>query len=372
MAERSALNQFRAEQRRKGAQMRADNVQAVRDFIGTGYVPESVAAAREQGDTRQASPAWNRVAPVSQNVAKAAVPAPATAPAPAKTDYTPNPAFYREAPEYDYGKARETMTRAAINMLAGNSPLPQAYRSNVAVNAPDRAQMMAQNLQMERNNKQSDFYDRMRQVGFVTPDLLKEALADRRAARTLAAQSVGEAGRQAGQARQQAIDEARLMENASQAEYASQWKRPEMEMNMAKALMQGANQMGQIDTQRLRNEVVGQVMQGELDQKSLTDLLTFLQPDQAQRYEGDPEMMQLILKNWVNDWAEKNGYADGGMVDIHTYADGGEVEVEAPTEEGKLAGLDTGDYVFPVEAVRFYGTKTIKAMIEKALMAADD
>ena len=373
MAERSALNQFRKEQRDKAAQMRAGNVQAVRDFIGVGYVPESVAAAKERGDTREASPAWNRVAPVTQNVAQAAVPAPATAPAPAKTDYTPNPAFYREAPDYDYGKARETMTRAAINMLNGSSPLPQAYRSNVAVNAPDRAQMMAQNLQMERNNKQSDFYDRMRQVGFVTPDLLKEALADRRAARTLAAQSVGEAGRQAGQANQQAIDEARLMENASQAEYASRWKRPEMDMNMAKALMQGANQMGQIDTQRLRNEVVGKIAQGELDQQSLNDLLTFLKPDgPATQYAGDPEMMQLILRDWVSNWAEESGYADGGMVDIHTYADGGEVEVEAPTEEGKLAGLDTGDYVFPVEAVRFYGTKTIKAMIEKAMMAADD
>jgi hypothetical protein len=302
---------------------------------------------------------------------RAAVPVPETEPAP-KTAYPSNPDLYREAPDYDYARAREGMTRAAINMLTGSSPLPQAYRSNVAVNAPNRAQMMAQNLQMERANKQPDFYDRMQQVGFVSRNILKEALADRRAARTLAAQSVGEAGRQAGQARQQAIDEARLMENASQAEYASRWKRPDMEMNMAKALMQGANQMGQIDTQRIRNQVVGDIARGELDLKAVTDLLTFLQPDQQQRYAGDPEMMQLILKSLTKDWAEDNGYADGGMVDIHTYADGGEVEVEAPTEEGKLAGLDTGDYVFPVEAVRFYGTKTIKAMVEKALMAADD
>ena len=316
---------------------------------------------------------WRNVAPVAQSVVQAAVPTPAPAPAPAPRPTPSNPNLYREAPPYDYAKARESMTRAAINMLTGNSPLPQAYRSKVAVNAPNRAQMMAQNLQMERDNKQPDFYDRMQQVGFVSRNILKEALADRRAARTLAANSVGEAGRQAGQARQQAIDEARLMENASQAEYASRWKRPEMDMNMAKALMQGANQMGQIDTQRLRNEVVGKIAQGELDQQSLNDLLTFLKPDgPATQYAGDPEMMQLILRDWVSNWAEESGYADGGMVDIHTYADGGEVEVEAPTEEGKLAGLDTGDYVFPVEAVRFYGTKTIKAMIEKAMMAADD
>lgn len=371
MAERSALNQFRKEQRDKAAQMRAGNVQAVRDFIGVGYVPESVAAAKERGDTREASPAWNRVAPVTQNVAQAAVPAPATAPAPAKTDYTPNPAFYREAPDYDYGKARETMTRAAINMLNGSSPLPQAYRSNVAVNAPDRAQMMAQNLQMERNNKQSDFYDRMRQVGFVTPDLLKEALADRRAARTLAAQSVGEAGRQAGQANQQAIDEARLMENASQAEYASQWKRPQLELDMAGRLLQGAGQAGQIQNQADRNAAWSRIANDENAQKGLQMLVDMFGPDEYGQIQ-DPDTYKYLGNLIMSMYGNPQGYAGGGMVDIHTYADGGEVEVEAPTEEGKLAGLDTGDYVFPVEAVRFYGTKTIKAMVEKAMMAADD
>lgn len=330
--------------------------------------------AQPTNDTTQARRAamvGRRIAPVTQRVARAAVPALAPAPAP-KTEYASNPDLYREAPEYDYGKARADMTRAAINMLSGNSPLPQAYRSNVAVNRPDRAQMMAQNLQMERDNKQGDFYDRMRQVGFVTPDLLKEALADRRASRTLAAQSVGEAGRQAGQANQQAIDEARLMENASQAEYASQWKRPEHERQTASNLLTGSSQAGQIANQEARNNVAGMLARGELDQSAMETLLKYSQPDPTTGYAGDPDMFNLLLKELLVGTMEERGYADGGMVDIHSYADGGEVEVEAPTDEGKLAGLDTGDYVFPVEAVRFYGTKTIKAMVEKAMMAADD
>ena len=370
MAERSALNEFRAEQRRKAAEMRAGNVQAVRDAVGASYVPESVQEAKTRGN-RAPSPTWRRVAPVTQSVARAAVPAPAPASAPT-TEYTPNPDLYREAPEYDYGKARADMTRAAINMLTGNSPLPQAYRSNVAVDRPDRGQMMAQNLQMERNNKQSDFYDRMRQVGFVTPELLKEALADRRAARTLAAQSVGEAGRQAGDARKSAIEEARLMENASQAEYTSQWKRPEWERQTASNLLTAASQAGQVANQEERNNVANLLAKGQLDQDTIETLLQYSQPDPTTGWAGDPDMFNLLLKEYFTSAMQERGYADGGMVDIHTYADGGEVEVEAPTEEGKLAGLDTGDYVFPVEAVRFYGTKTIKAMVEKAMMAADD
>ena len=320
---------------------------------------------------RRAAMAGRRIAPVTQSVVRAAVPTPASAPAPT-TEYTPNPDLYREAPEYDYGKARADMTRAAINMLVGNAPLPQAYRSNVAVDRPDRGQMMAQNLQMERNNKQSDFYDRMRQVGFVTPELLKEALADRRASRTLAAQSVGEAGRQAGEARKSAIEEARLAENASQAEYNSQWKRPEYERQSATNLLTAASQAGQVANQEERNRVANLLAKGQLDQDTLETLLQYSQPDPTTGRAGDPDMFNLLMRELFTSAMEKRGYADGGMVDIHTYADGGEVEVEAPTDEGKLAGLDTGDYVFPVEAVRFYGTKTIKAMVEKAMMAADD
>lgn len=344
-----------------------------REEQGTAPKFSELVGAQPTNDTtqqRRAAMATRRIAPMAQSVVRAAVPTPASAPAP-KTEYTPNESLYREAPDYDYNKARADLTRAAIDRLTGSSPMPMPYRSNVAVNSPDRGQMMAQNLQMERNNKQSDFYDRMQQVGFVTPEILKEALADRRASRTLAANSVGEAGRQAGQANQQAIDEARLMENASQAEYASQWKRPQMEIDSAKAGLTASSQLGQIGNQRYRNEVLAKISKGELDQKGLQMLVDMSGPDEYGQIQ-DPETYTFLGNLIMSMYGNPQNYADGGMVDIHSYADGGEVEVEAPTDEGKLAGLDTGDYVFPVEAVRFYGSKTIKAMVEKAMMAADD
>jgi len=63
------------------------------------------------------------------------------------------------------------------------------------------------------------------------------------------------------------------------------------------------------------------------------------------------------------------------------FADGGEVEEAGeeeysgtsvdPQAQGATAGLDSGDYVIPVEAMRFYGSKFFKDLIEKAENAED-
>lgn len=65
---------------------------------------------------------------------------------------------------------------------------------------------------------------------------------------------------------------------------------------------------------------------------------------------------------------QTQGYADGGEVD---YMDD---EYAMPSEEaidttGAVASMETGDYVFPVEAVRYFGTKMLKDMVNKALTA---
>ena len=70
----------------------------------------------------------------------------------------------------------------------------------------------------------------------------------------------------------------------------------------------------------------------------------------------------------------EDGYAEGGAVNFDDpemtggYEDP-EMPVEEPMAEGKTAAMETGDYVFPVEAVRYYGTKFLKDMIQKALTA---
>jgi hypothetical protein len=58
------------------------------------------------------------------------------------------------------------------------------------------------------------------------------------------------------------------------------------------------------------------------------------------------------------------GYKCGGKV--KRYADGGEVDIAAPTDNGNVASMESGDYVIPVEALRFYGTKFFQNMIQKA------
>lgn len=61
------------------------------------------------------------------------------------------------------------------------------------------------------------------------------------------------------------------------------------------------------------------------------------------------------------------GSAEGGLVG---YADGGSVDTPMainPTADGKQASMETGDYVFPVEAVQFFGLKMLKDMVKKAM-----
>jgi hypothetical protein len=70
--------------------------------------------------------------------------------------------------------------------------------------------------------------------------------------------------------------------------------------------------------------------------------------------------------------------AEGGLVGVPGYADGGEVFMEEdmdmpmaidPTAAGAAASMESGDYVFPVEAVQFYGLKMLKDMVKRAMTA---
>ena len=92
------------------------------------------------------------------------------------------------------------------------------------------------------------------------------------------------------------------------------------------------------------------------------------------------ENINAAMKRYDQNMAAQSGKAAGGVVG---YADGGEVEYEMenemespemaidPMAMGAKAGMETGDYVFPVEAVRFYGTKLLKDMVQKAMMAEE-
>lgn len=63
----------------------------------------------------------------------------------------------------------------------------------------------------------------------------------------------------------------------------------------------------------------------------------------------------------------QEGFADGGEIsELGQGAVQESVESIAPQEQGAAAGLDSGDYVIPVEALRFYGSKFFKDLIEKA------
>lgn len=96
----------------------------------------------------------------------------------------------------------------------------------------------------------------------------------------------------------------------------------------------------------------------------------------------DPEVGDYVMRTEGDD---KNTWANGGLVGykcgghVKRYADGGMAEddmAEAmptmnPTSKGKMAGMQSGDYVIPVEVLRFYGRKFFQDMITKAQDALD-
>jgi len=261
----------------------------------------------------------------------------------------------------------DDLTRRAIDLASSAEFMPR-YESRTAINIPNRQQAMRENLAMERAAKQGDFYDRMNQVGFVTPDLLRMAIQDRQASRALAADSVREGGRQGLLSQKQALDEARLAEEIGQAEYKSGVDRNAMQRDLAQILANAGLQQRATDVAELGNILANNL---GVTQANIGGLETYidLTRDSVTGQDKDP----FGRSQGVRDLLEMLGldpekYAEPGRVRL---AEGGEVSMENPTAEGKTAGLDTGDYVFPAEAVRFYGMKTIKAMVEKAMMADD-
>lgn len=253
----------------------------------------------------------------------------------------------------------DALTRRGVDLANAAAFMPR-YESRTAINIPSRQQAMRENLAMERAAKQGDFYDRMNQVGFVTPELLKMAIQDRQASRALAADSVSEGGRQGLLSQKQALDEARLAEEIGQTEYASGVKRNQMEADLARMFMNAAQGRGTQDVTMRGQDLTSALGQKQADISALggaTDLVI----DPATGRTRDALMQAEIA----------NKYLQLLGLEPRQYAEGGEVSMENPTAEGKTAGLDTGDYVFPAEAVRFYGMKTIKAMVEKAMMADD-
>ena len=382
---RSALNQFQVDQNRKGEEWRESNLQTLRDVLGgrRQYQPDSVAAAEARGDTRQPSPAWRGAAPVAIAPAVAApvVAAPAVAAnnAPIKgAFYDEGVAMMREAMtrplpvDTGFGSSGAAQPRYAANDLARRgvdlanaAAFMPRYESRTAINIPSRQQAMRENLAMERAAKQGDFYDRMNQVGFVTPELLKMAIQDRQASRALAADSVSEGGRQGLLSQKQALDEARLAEDIGQAEYKSIANRNQMEADLARMFMNAAQGRGTQDVTARGQDITGALGQRQTDVDILEAIFNAAAGDAMTGRRADSDLMSRSLNALIQAYQNPEAAKRPG------FADGGEVSMENPTAEGKTAGLDTGDYVFPAEAVRFYGMKTIKAMVEKAMMADD-
>lgn len=86
---------------------------------------------------------------------------------------------------------------------------------------------------------------------------------------------------------------------------------------------------------------------------------------QDKRTAREKQMQQN--KDLINEMLgvkKRYGYADGGEVEF-------ELDMAGPMAEGDVAGMDSGDYVIPVEAVRFFGTKFFNDLIAKAMDAED-
>jgi len=160
-------------------------------------------------------------------------------------------------------------------------------------------------------------------------------------------------------AQKQALDEARLAEEIGQAEYKSGADRSAMQRDLAQILANAGLRQRLTDVTGYGQNQTYDIGQQQNLLRALEGLTPLTNPTGMNV--TDPVLQAEIAKQYL----QMLGF------DTQEYADGGEVSMENPTAEGKTAGLDTGDYVFPAEAVRFYGMKTIKAMVEKAMMADD-
>jgi len=194
------------------------------------------------------------------------------------------------------------------------------------------------------------------------------AIQDRQASRGLAADSVREGGRQGLLSQKQALDEARLAEDIGQAEYKSGVDRNAMQRDLAQILANAGLQQRATDVTGYGQELLYDTAQRERQRAIAETILNAATGGNMAVRQSDPELtsdaLNMLLQMYQNPEEREEGR-------VRPFADGGEVSMENPTAEGKTAGLDTGDYVFPAEAVRFYGMKTIKAMVEKAMMADD-
>jgi hypothetical protein len=137
-----------------------------------------------------------------------------------------------------------------------------------------------------------------------------------------------------------------------------------------------------VSAAEVRNAISGLTAASKQISEDLKNPMLGLTKDEraALRREGDVIRRQLALITGGEEADAVEGRANGGVVG---YADGGEVEYEDdmmeyeaeepmavnPTEVGKAAGMETGDYVFPVEAVQFYGLKMLKDMVKRAMLA---
>jgi hypothetical protein len=107
--------------------------------------------------------------------------------------------------------------------------------------------------------------------------------------------------------------------------------------------------------------------------------MTFGNDEEKQSYVSKLAAMRSSYEALLQSLAGGEAHAQGGVVG---YAEGGEVDYDPMMDETVpaidedavapgVAAMETGDYIIPVEAVRFYGTKFFKDLIHKVQMAED-
>lgn len=81
--------------------------------------------------------------------------------------------------------------------------------------------------------------------------------------------------------------------------------------------------------------------------------------DAATAIRDNENQLKLLMGLSLDNDAKVTGYAEGGAIEAAVN----------PTAMGAPADMESGGYVIPVEAVRFYGVKLLKDMVQKALIA---
>lgn len=144
----------------------------------------------------------------------------------------------------------------------------------------------------------------------------------------------------------------------------------------ANRVRQNAVQAAQIRARETQiNDMRAALKEPMLDKETRARYIQQLPIMEAQLLFSQGLLTEDALNSLFSKPATAQKKANGGLVG---FANGGEVDMQDtpdmpmaidPTAAGKSAGMESGDYVFPVEAVQFYGLKMLKDMVKKAMMA---